>query len=123
MYTYYTLSTLGFRPPWKILMTLMQITQFIGGVSIAHYIMLRHDQNYSSWQTFAFSLTNSYVFVVLVRIQLTLTHITLQTLFCQFFSKTYFTVKPRKEGNVGRVTREDSPPSQKLRRSPRRKAA
>lgn len=35
MYTYYTLTCLGYRPSWKKLMTYMQITQFIFGLPLA----------------------------------------------------------------------------------------
>lgn len=39
MYTYYCLTTLGYRPSWKIIMTLMQITQFFGGIFISFYYL------------------------------------------------------------------------------------
>jgi hypothetical protein len=35
MYTYYTLTCLGYRPRWKQVMTYMQITQFLVGLPIA----------------------------------------------------------------------------------------
>ncbi|KAJ3389556.1 hypothetical protein HDU92_000977 [Lobulomyces angularis] len=62
MYAYYSLTTLGFKPKWKILMTMMQITQFIVGTTIG-YMYLSTEGGQTPAQSAVLSITLSYVYV------------------------------------------------------------
>jgi hypothetical protein len=96
-----------YRPRWKMVMTLMQITQFIGGLGIAHYILYNAD-SYSTKQAFALSVTLTYVAIVL-------------SMFCSFFWDTYFgKVGKVQVGSVDKVQAEKVV-TPKVRRTPRKK--
>jgi phosphotransferase system glucose/maltose/N-acetylglucosamine-specific IIC component len=95
-------------------MTLLQITQFIGGLGISHYILYTVE-TYSIKQSFAMSFTVTYVSIVL-------------SMFCSFFYDTYFGKKEVKTN----VVREDAEPiveseekqvtpRVRVRRTPRKK--
>jgi hypothetical protein len=75
MYCYYTLTALGYRPSWKIIMTILQILQFIAGLTFsAGYIAVERALN--PMQTLAIAFNQCYVCLVLY-------------LFCDFFVSSY----------------------------------
>ena len=76
MYAYYTITTLGYKPSFKILITLCQILQFFTGISVAFGYVLT-EGSLTPIQTAALLLTTAYVKVVLY-------------LFCEFSYNTYF---------------------------------
>ena len=83
MYTYYGLTALGYRPKWKILMTLGQITQFVIGLTVsAAYFLYETPMN--GKQALATAFNQSYVSLVLY-------------LFCDFFISTYLQKKKKKK--------------------------
>lgn len=82
MYFYYTLTTLKFRPPWKSIVTYLQITQFVVGLTISAYYLTTTGA-LNAHQSAALSFNQSYVSVVLY-------------MFCQFAYDTYFAKSKKK---------------------------
>lgn len=71
-------------------MTLMQIMQFIGGISIGYGYIITEGGQDSAFQAFSLSFCISYVNVVLVGLFLTS-----QYMFCEFAYSTYFAKKTK----------------------------
>ncbi|XXQ29993.1 Elongation of fatty acids protein [Plasmodiophora brassicae] len=76
MYAYYALTSLHIRPPWKMMITAMQIMQFIIGIGVS-YAYFAVPGALNPRQTMAISLTQGYVGVVLY-------------LFIDFAYRTYY---------------------------------
>jgi hypothetical protein len=91
MYFYYCLTTLGFRPKWKILLTVMQITQFLVGTTVSHFY-LGTGGVLTPTQVVTLSITNSYVYIVFL-------------LFAQFFFESY--VRKGDVNKEGKVSKKE----------------
>lgn len=75
MYAYYCSTTLGFKPKWKVIMTLLQICQFFLGLYTS-FDYFATEGALNTQQACSLSFTQMYVAVVLY-------------LFCDFFFSTY----------------------------------
>lgn len=89
MYFYYFLTVIGIRPSWKMLITIMQLVQFVIGLgcTIPYFRSdcLHEPENYDQW--FALTLNDVYVGVLFF-------------LFGNFFVSTYS--KPSKGASKGK---------------------
>ena len=82
MYFYYFLTVIGIRPSWKMMITVMQLLQFVVGLGCTLPYFLGgclHEEKHAD-QLFALTLNNAYVFLLFF-------------LFAAFFKSTYSTPK------------------------------